>query len=56
MGVNWGTSFVRITDPENPVVVAYLSTKYVSSESPSKKSKTLGFHHALQDALQVIQM
>ena len=38
MGLNWGTSFVRITDPENPVVVAYLSTKYVSFEFASNES------------------
>lgn len=27
MGLNFGTSFVRITDPQNPVVVGYLPTK-----------------------------
>lgn len=30
-----GTSFVRITDPENPVVVAYLPTEYVLNAKES---------------------
>ena len=33
VGLNCGSSFVRMTDPENPVVVAYLPTQLVHTNT-----------------------